>query len=321
MLAYAAVLIIAAQVLAEPNQSNPPAGDQRQPAAPQKYARPPKWPKDVIDTFFPDATAKLVGTRPDYDKSTAAPGASQTATDSGANPAAGGGWSKLIDAETIETQIKRLTQEVNKTVSAPAQFKGGGYKECRREFSVLAALFAVTAEYDGEARWKDAAPQLRNEFARAGRNCKVGTDQTFQEAKQRKQDLTDLVGGTRAKSSTNAEVKADWAQVADRPPLMQRLNIAQQDRLTKWLASKQDFVAHRDDVKQEAQVIATIADIIARPGFEYADDETYLGYARELKQYETEIAAAVDTGNYDQARQALGNASKSCTSCHEGYRQ
>lgn len=116
-------------------------------------------------------------------------------------------------------------------------------------------------------------------------------------------------------------MKADWPQVADRPPLMQRLNIAQQDRLTKWLASKQEFSTHRDDVKHEAQLIATLAEIIARPGFEYADDDTYLGYAHDLKKNETEIAAAAESDNYDQARQALGNASKTCAACHEGYRQ
>ena len=320
LLACPAVLIVASHLAAETNRASPPPAEPKQPTATQKYARPPKWPKDVIDTFFPDATAKLVGKRPDFGKPTAAADAGQT-PNGGSNIAADGNWSKLIDAETVETEIKRLAQDVNKIVTAPAQFKGGGYKDCRRQFSVLAALFAITAEYDGDIRWKDAAPQLRNEFARAGRNCKVGTDQTFQEAKLRKQDLTDLVGGTLPKSSTNAEVKADWSQVADRPPLMQRLDIAQQNRLTKWLASKQEFTTHRDNVKLEAQLVAAIADIITRPGFEYADDDTYLGYARTLKHSETELAAAADTGNYDQARQALGNASKSCASCHEGYRQ
>ena len=106
----------------------------------------------------------------------------------------------MIDAETIETEVKRLSQELTKTVTAPAQFKGGGYKDCRRQFSMLAALFAVAAEYDGDVRWQDAAPTIRNVFAKAGHNCKVGTDQTFQEAVQRKQNLADLVAGNRPKA-------------------------------------------------------------------------------------------------------------------------
>ena len=292
-------------------------------AKPQKLARPPKWSAETLDTFFPDARTKLVGTRPDYDKANAVvadapPTAIEKPTELGAPTS--GGWSKLVDAETIETEIKRLSQDVAKTVTTPAPFKGGGYKDTRRQFSELAALFAVTAEYDGDIRWKDSAASLRDAFARAGHNCKVGTDQSFQEAKQRKQDLTDLIGGNRPKAS-DAERKADWSQVADRPPLMQRLNIAQQDRLQKWLASKADFSAHRDEIKHEAQLAATIADIITHEGFEYWDDGTYAEYAQALKQSETELAAAVDLDNYDQARQAFGSASKACANCHEGYRQ
>lgn len=294
----------------------------KQPTAPHKYARPPKWSNDVLDAFFPDATAKLVGKRPNYEQAAAVAKTSAPANAGGTDAAsvANAGWSKLIDAETIETEVKRLAQEVGKDVTAPAQFKGGGFKDCRREFTVLAALFAVSAEYDGDVRWKEAAAQLRDTFARAGRNCKVGTDQTFQEAKQLKQELADLIAGNRPPSS-KAETKADWSQVADRPPLMQRLNIAQQDRLKKWLASKEEFAAHRDDIKHEAQLIATIADIISQNGFEYWDDETYAQYTRELKQSESEVAAAVELDNYEQARQALGKATKTCADCHDGYRQ
>jgi hypothetical protein len=295
-------------------------------AKPPQRARPPKWSPDVLDAFFPDARTKLVGGRPDYEKANAANVAASgpaAAASDGARAAAGGdegAWSKLIDAETVETEIKRIAQEVAKSVTAPAQFKGGGYKDCRREFTVLAAMFGVAGEYDGDVRWKESAPLLRDVFARAGRNCKVGSDQTFQEANLRKQNLADLIGGTRPKAS-NAERKADWPQVADRPPLMQRMNIGQQDRLQKWLASKGEFNAHRDDAKHEAQLLAAIAEIISRPGYEFADDDTYVGYARDLKQASTDVAAAIDQNNYEQARQAAGRASKARADCHEGYRQ
>lgn len=314
LLAIVAIAILSCAAIAATKKSGPPS----------KRARPPKWSPDVLDAFFPDARAKLVGERPAYDKATAV-ASSQTPSVSGTPAAAnaaptGGGWSKLIDAETIETEIKRLAQEVAKDVTAPAPFKGGGYKDCRREFSVLAALFGVAAEYDGDVRWKDGAASLRDVFARAGRNCKVGTDQTYQEATQRKQDLADLISGNRPKPS-DAEPKAEWSQVTDRPPLMQRLNIAQQDRLQKWLAAKGDFTAHRDDIKHEAQLAAAFADIITHKGFEFADDDTYIGFANDLKQAESDIAAAVDLNNFDQARAAYGKAAKSCANCHEGYRQ
>ena len=292
----------------------------KEPADSQKRAKPPKWPADVLDAFYPDARTKLVGTRPDYEHSQAIADAGKNSdkTEPGATKTAGG-WSKLIDAETIETEIKRTSPELAKVVKSPGEFKGGGYKECRRDFSVLATLFALSAEYDGDIRWQDAAPALRDLFSRAGHNCKSGSDQTFQEAVQRKQDLADLIAGTRPKGK-EAERKADWPKVADRPPLMQRMNIAHEDRLKKWMANKGEFTAHHDDVKHEAQLVAAIADIIGREGFEFADDEKYTKCAQELREAATDVSAAVDTDNLGRAQQAGNRMTKACADCHEGFR-
>jgi hypothetical protein len=310
-LALIALTCSAALLFAKPN------------GGPVKRARPPQqWPQEVQDVFFEDAHEKLVGPRPDYSR--AAKLASRADDEAGVSPdsqtaANAAAWSKLIDAETIETEIKRLAKTVASDVATPSQFKGGAYKQCRRNFSLLAVLFAVAAEYDGAVRWSDVAPALRDQFARAGYNCKVGTDQTYSEAQQRSQDLAELIRGGRPQL-TAAEQAADWAHVADRPPLMQRLEIAHQDRLTKWLANERQFTQHRDDVRHEAQLVATLADVIGRKGFEYWDDEEYAQYADELRQAATDIAAAAERENYEQAQQAVSRATGACTNCHEGYR-
>ncbi|MEX0610916.1 MAG: cytochrome c [Pirellulales bacterium] len=288
-----------------------------------KRARPPKWSNDVLDAFFEDARDKLVGPRPVYSQApTVAAAANGTAAtppeiQSGATDAA---WSKLIDAETIEAEIKRLAQAAADDVATPSKFKGGAYEDCRRHFSVLAMLFAVAAEYDGVVRWSDVAPALRDSFARAGYNCKVGTDQTYQESLNRSHDLAELIRGIRPQVPP-AERAADWGQVSDRPPLMQRMEIAHQERLTKWLANERQFVQNRDEVRHEAQLLATIAAVIAREGFDYWDDEQYAQYARDLRQATSDIAAAAELENYDQAKQAISRATKACTNCHDGYRE
>ena len=288
-----------------------------------KRAAPPKWSADVLDAFFDDARERLEGERPDYAAAGTAAHAESDAQPAspidGARAAGSTAWSKLIDAETIETEIKRLAQAVAQDVTTPSEFKGGGYQACRRHFSVLAVLFGIAGEYDSDIRWQDVSPGLRNLFARAGYNCKVGTDPTYQEATQRKQDLADLVRGSRPRAS-EAERSADWAHVADRPPLMQRLNIAHQDRLTKWLANEREFTRQRDDVRHEAQLVAAIADVIGREGFDYWDDEQYAQYARELGQAATDVAAAVELDNFEQARAAGSRMTKACADCHEGYR-
>ncbi|HEX2476628.1 MAG TPA: hypothetical protein VHK01_17880, partial [Lacipirellulaceae bacterium] len=110
-----------------------------------KRARPPKWSADVLDVFFEDAREKLEGERPDYAAKSAI-ATSQSPPSSQGNVApdpSAFAWSKLIDAETLETEIKRLAQAVAQETRSPTEFKGGTYQACRRHFSVLATLFAI----------------------------------------------------------------------------------------------------------------------------------------------------------------------------------
>lgn len=314
-----AALVVRGQS-APPQRTSPPVSLDDTP----QRARPPVWSVDVLDAFFDDARTVLVGPRPDYARVAGVERQRAPSIDTERSPEArrqppGAHWSTLIDAETIETEIKRLAQAVAADVTLPGPFKGGGYRECRRHFSLLAVLFGVAGEYDGPVRWQDTAPGLRDAFARAGRNAKVGTDQTYNEAIARKQDLDELVRGSRPQAPA-AERAAKWGEVADRPPLMQRLKAAHEERLTKWLANEQEFAARKDDVRHEAQIIAMLADVVSRDGFDYWDDVEYGDYARELREAATDVAAATALDNYEQARTAIDRAGKACASCHEGYR-
>jgi hypothetical protein len=288
-------------------------------AEPPKMARPPKFPPEVQGVFFDDPRKELKGERPDYEHPAKASRANAVAEGGEAGTAAGFAWSKLIDAATIESEVKRLSTLVDKDVSTPTEFKGGGNKLCRRDFSLLAVLFAVTGQYDGDARWKDISPGLRDEFARAGYNSKAASDQTYNEVKERKQNLADLIHGNRPQTP-KAETAVEWAHVADRPPLMQRLNIAQQERLTKWVADAGSFKKNQADVRHEAQLVAMIAEIITREGFDYTDDAQYIGFAHDLRQAASDANAAAEKGDYDAVRQAVGHAGKACTACHEAFR-
>jgi cytochrome c556 len=285
-----------------------------------KEARPPRWSRDVVDAFFDDAREKLTGPRPNYTERADLGNSTQASSLPRAGSAPTLTWSNLITPNTLETEVKRLSQSVASTVTTPSVFKGGGYKDARRDFSELAVLFAVTAQYNGDARWKDAAAGLRDVFSQAAASANVGTDQSYREAVARKQDLADLVRGGRPQVPKADAVVADWSHVAAREPLMQRMNIAHQERLTKWLADAATFRRNRSDVQHEAQIVALLADVIHREAFEYWDDETFAGYATDQRQSAADVAAAAASDNYDQAREAIGRATNACTNCHDGYR-
>lgn len=290
-------------------------------ADPPKRAKPPVWSKDVLDVFFSDAREALVGNRPDFAASSettvsnTTPSASPSAATSDGKP----GWSQWIAPEVLESEIKRQSTELEKLVESASAFKGGGYQEARNRFSLLAVLFAISAEHDNDARWKDSATGLRDLFGRAGFNAKVGTDGTFREAAARSSDLAELIRGGRPTTPTpNAD--AGWTTVSDRPPLMTRMEQAQQERLAQWIANEALFKGNVEEISHEAQLLAALAEIITREGYEYADDDTFVEYAKELRDAARDVQQATELEDYAQARAALGRATKACSTCHDGYR-
>jgi hypothetical protein len=155
-------------------------------------------------------------------------------------------------------------------------------------------------------------------FARAAANCKVGTTQAFSEAKARKTDLQDLVGGNGLRER-RGDPQPDWPAVTDRAPLMQRLKLAHQDRLQPWVGSAAEFKKQGDELAHEAQIVAAMMEVLKEKGMEDAADAEYTAFCNQLQQAAREVSAAVRSASYEEARRAVGEMEKSCSSCHELY--
>lgn len=294
-------------------------------AGPVKRAKPPVWSQDVLDEFFVDARDQLVGERPvkRTDAIAAASAAGQgsaaaTAETSGSKSSTAT-WSQLISGDTLAAEVKRLATALRDPLANPAKFKAGGYKVCRGAFSELATLFAVIAEYDGDVRWQDDAPALRDAFTRAARNCKTGTDQTFAEGAELRTQLDDLVRGERL-GGKPAAAPEQWSEIADRPLLMNRMETALQEGIAPALSNAREFSRKAVDVQQQAEVLTMLAAIIDREAYEYWDDENFQQQSGDLRAASRDLSRAAAEANYEAARAAAGRASQSCTACHEGYR-
>lgn len=290
-------------------------------------ARPPAaWDKATGAAFFDDAFATLEGPRPDF--AAIAPGASLAAaagtassTQPQGGPSVGGGfkWSALVSPDTLADEIKDMKARVAAAVASVSDFKGGGYDEARVGFSTIALAFAVIAEHDGDVRWKKEAEQARDLFARVGVNCKVGTNQSFAEAKARVDDLGTLLDGSPIEAKAEREDDFKWSQVAGRPALMARLEAAD-SLLAATTASKDDFTKQVEKLLHDAEMVAAIGEAIQRPDYEYHDDDTYRGHAAAMRDAAVKAREAAMKGDYDAARTAVGAVKKSCDSCHGDYR-
>jgi cytochrome c556 len=296
--------------------------------APKVYKRsqPPKFTSS--DPFFADAFKEgLVGERPaDLGKAgapaiAASSGNASSALAAGsASAAPGSGWSALISAATIEDTIKSLKQQVDKNVTTLSDFKGKGHKAARRDYSLLAMLFGIAAEYDGDVRWKKDAAAARDAFARSAANFKVATDAAFNEAKARKEELGELVGGSSPFAGKEADAKAPWGQVAGRAPLMQVLESAWEPRLKPLLSDKAQFTSGGDKIVREAELFAAIGEVLGKEGMEDADSEEYKAFSNRLRDGAKQIIEAVKQKNFDDAAKASSVIGKACAECHENYR-
>ncbi len=297
----------------------------RRPAPPRR-ALPPVWSLSVRDVFFDDVRTKLVGERPNYsdlglDQRALATGSAASGTSDGepGSEHTGFAWSQLIAADVIEDEVKQISRRLSTEIDKPGPFKGGDFKKARTSLSTLAFLFGMTAEYDAEIRWKAEAAGLRDRFARAGFNCKVGTDQSYEQAKARRAELEDLIRGDRP-SATPAKSDLSWFEIADRTPLMQRLEAAVDGKISPAMAGAGDFRRQRSTLTHEAQIVAAIAQVIAADGYDYADDEIYLEYAERLQEAARQLGEAAEKRDYPAAREAAGEMNKACSECHEDYR-
>ena len=291
--------------------------------APRVRARPPSlpWSRLVTDAFFDDAFAELDGPRPDFSNLPKAPAGGQPRGAAAGDDAGAGGfaWSKLAAGETLVDEIKDRASGVAAAIATPAAFKGGGYRDCRTEFTSIATMFGVIAAYDGDVRWKAEAAAARDLFARAGFNCKAGSDQTFNEAKARADDIASMIQGSRLDREANSDGDVAWSDVAARTPLMTRLEMADKT-LSEAISSSAAFRGESDVVLHEAEIVAVITQVLQEAELDDYDDETYRGYAAAMGAAAADIRNAALEGRYDEASAAVGRLKQSCDTCHGDYR-
>ena len=244
------------------------------------------------------------------------PGAAAAAT------SAGGGfaWSKIISPTTIEDEIKALKLAADKNITTPTDFAGRGYKEVRRDFTLLAVLFAVINEYDADVRFKKDAAAARDLLGRTASNAKAGGNaNVFSESKKRRDELADLLNGSSLEVQAE-QPETNWEQTASRTPLMQRLEISGEKNLAAWTSNDAEFSANGEQVLHDAEIVATIAEVLTREGLEDAGDEEYTAFAKRMQAAALNAVAAVKSNSGEQARTAVGEINKACADCHASYR-
>lgn len=284
-----------------------------------KRVRPPSRFSDT-DIFARDATAKLSGSRPAVGDGAAAV-VITTPTGGSSGPAAGGSgqWAAIIPGAIVEDEIKKFATEISEATANPGAFKSGGNRVVRKRFAVIALMFGIAHEYDGDIRWKELAAGARDMFGRASSNAKAADINAYNDAKARATELDDLIRGSKPSFPKPAD-ELEWVRLAERRPLMQRLEDAADKNIRKMAANEGEFSRSTEEIRHEAAVIAAIAQIIQKEGYEYADDDDYLQYCSDMQRHALALYTAAERKNLEAAQAAMGELGKTCSGCHDGYR-
>ncbi len=296
-------------------------------------AAPPIFEVQQFDgVFFDDPTAQLNGPPPDASQgpasqssanSSATPAGSNsvTANNSGTDSGDPNGWRALISPTSLEDLIKGSKLRLDKLITTPTAFKGGGFVPARTEFSLQALLFAIIETYPEPVRWQTSAAEARTRMARVAANTKVGSDQVFTEAKTRLMDLGDLLGGASLQSrGESSQEPIEWSTLIDRVPLMQLLDWAQDKNLTKLVASESQFKDSSDEVQRFAELIAVLGQVALAEEMPDANDDDYAELSKQMIAQAQQIVLATKTQNAQLARSAAAELGQTCNRCHESFR-
>ncbi len=287
-------------------------------------AKPPTFQEGEFEgIFFEDVKQQLVGPVPkrgELANPSNSDGKGITA-DSGASKAAGGSnvWKERISGASIEDLVKECKRRLDGFVTTPPKFSAGSYKDARREFTLLAILFAAIEQYPEDIRWKNSAAHARARFGRIAANAKVATLPAFNEAKLRLEDLASLLKGTTL-TDTVAAPELNWSELADRTPSMQILEWALREHVLPNTASEAQFKSKNEEILTYAELIGLLGETLHQPGMTDADDEEYKTWTKKMISETSRIVDAVKLNNSTLAREAAGQLDQSCNGCHNTFR-
>ncbi len=227
-------------------------------------------------------------------------------------------WSDTIPDFVIEDEVKRLQQNLEQEVTSPGKFKSE-YSKARQSFSMLSMMFAIIRQYDGDVRWKRHGPQAQVAFARTAANARVGSQQAYQSAKRRKDDLAEIIRGGNFEANEEIPEVLEWPLVVDRSPMMVRLQESI-DKIRPMMASKLEFSKNVETIEHEASLIAAMGEILTREGMDEADDDDYVALSKQMLTASKQVAEAAKNENYELASPAFNSVTQSCSNCHEDWR-
>lgn len=292
----------------------------------KRVRRPPVKKDDSIyfKNVFKDA---LVGKRPEpavgggnaQSKMTKSSGGGAKQPAEIPSDGTGLGWSKIISAELLQAEIKKQANLLSQNVTSPGKFKGGGNRDVRQITTMIALVFGVIAEYDGEVKYKEFAAGARDAYAQCAQSATTTSTQAFNQAKIRKEDIQRILSGAAYEPPVKPSEDFEWSSVADVSEMMKRLGVAYREKIKPWVGSESSYKSNIDDLMQEAAMVAVIGEVIQKESMDNADNDDYKEFAAKLKNGALMILNSKGSMDLEMATRGASMIDQSCVECHGEY--
>lgn len=297
-------------------------------------AKPPAFAPDQFNgLFFTDISTVLKGPRPENQAGQSSVGLTSDSNGAAAFPKSTENresednslhiqpevdWQALISGQSLEDLIKESKLRLDKIVTTPAAFAGGGFAEARKEFSLLAVLFDVIDQHRQPVRWQKSAGAARILMSRVAANTKIGSRQVFDEAQQRLQDLEQLLSGSTLSQPIGTENAS--GNLIDLVPLMQLLERSYSEVIKPYSANDSEFKKHVAELERNAQLVSVLGKVAQSENMPYSDDSAFVDLAGQMLLQAQEIVQSVQKEQPQAARISSGQLGQTCIHCHENYR-
>ena len=230
---------------------------------------------------------------------------------------AGGGtdWEKIVPAEVLEGEVKRIRNRLKQYMQGVANFRQNIF-QLPADAATLAVLAQIATNHPGDISWKDNAKYIRDlAYAMVEGDLKPDKG-TFDAVSEPYENLVDILNGNIPPGLEDNGTDVAFPEIADFGYLMKRL-----DRGEKWAktncGSEDGFMDEEELARAEGHIIAALAKVIESEDYGYADED-FNAHADTM--FEGGLKMATGSG-FEDFDVGMNMVSKKCAECHTEYRE
>ena len=299
------------------NQSNPGANSTQDDSRTQWLGKIP------YDVFY-DQPAAMIGGPVELGAATAAPNmvaaTPQPAETTASATAASGDttqWSTLIPGMVLDEEAKLIRSRLTSNLQTVATYNNS-IDAVSTDTLVLAALAGIAERTDGEVRWKDRAPVVRQLSYDVWSAVGSRGMKAFRETQLPFEKLRDAMDGARVEADADPDVPMN--EYADRSSMMIRIKQSS-DWLRTNVSTEKNLSddAIKRDVIREASLLAALGQVVAQPDYDYAEEDEYTQMTRDFVQAALGMREAAETEDFAKYQSAYKGMMKQCGVCHARY--